>query len=156
MSNKNKNKKSLQQSKPTESTLTSNNPTQKLEPELVKSDSLPSKTITSEFTVYSGPIPPPSHFLEYEKVLPGLANRIMTQSESQSAHRIKIEKRVVYFDSFNLILGNIFAFLIVIAGMISGTILIMHDKNGSGFAAIIAPLVTVTGIFLRKKKTKVD
>ncbi|MFQ7172706.1 MAG: DUF2335 domain-containing protein [Thomasclavelia ramosa] len=44
---------------------------------------------------YSGPIPHPSDFEQYERVLPGAADRILTMAENQSAHRQTLEKAAI-------------------------------------------------------------
>ena len=44
---------------------------------------------------FSGPLPPPSHLREYEEILPGLADRIVTMAESQSHHRMGLEREVI-------------------------------------------------------------
>ena len=43
-----------------------------------------------EFAHYSGPIPPPRLLQDYENIVPGLADRIMTLTEKQSSHRINL------------------------------------------------------------------
>lgn len=48
-----------------------------------------------EQKLYSGPLPPPEDFREYEKVLPGTTDRIVTMVEKQTEHRIEIEKKAV-------------------------------------------------------------
>ncbi len=121
-------------------------------PEIVETKTLPNKEsrlVQSSF--YSGPIPPPELFVGYEKALPGLADRIMTMSESQSAHRIKIESKVIKTDSLRSTLGLVFAFLIVVLGMILGAFLVYNDKPISGFVAMITPLGLVVGAFILQK-----
>jgi uncharacterized membrane protein len=43
-------------------------------------------------TEFSGPIPAPHILAEYDKILPGCANRIITAFEVQYQHRMKIDK----------------------------------------------------------------
>ncbi len=128
--------------------------------QIVKSDHLKSEVVSSvpqqgnhilEASMYSGPIPPPVFFAEYEKALPGLADRVMKMSETQTAHRIDLESRVVKTDNIRSILGLLFAFLIVIAGMVIGGYLVYKDKAVAGFAAMFAPLAVVVGSFIYQK-----
>ena len=124
-----------------------------LKPEIVQTKTLPDKTHNIvQTSIYSGPIPPPELFAGYEKALPGLADRVMMMSESQSAHRIKIENTVVKTDSLRATLGLIFAFLIVVIGMFLGAYLVYEDKPISGFVAMIAPLSLIVGAFIVQKK----
>lgn len=41
---------------------------------------------------YSGPIPPPDIIKDYENILPGSADRIISMAEKQADHRRDIEK----------------------------------------------------------------
>jgi len=123
-------------------------------PEVVQANTLPSRERqVVETSLYSGPIPPPEFFAGYEKALPGLADRVMTMSESQSAHRITIENKVVRSDTFRSTLGLVFAFLIVVIGMVLGAFLVYKDKPISGFVAMIAPLGVVVGAFIFQRKS---
>ena len=47
------------------------------------------------FMGYRGPIPPPEMLWGYEKIVPGAAERILTQFERQSEHRREIERKMV-------------------------------------------------------------
>lgn len=53
-------------------------------------DALPEQVRSSvvEAASFSGPLPPPSMYGEYERVLPGSADRIMGMTEREQAHRI--------------------------------------------------------------------
>ncbi len=105
---------------------------------------------------FSGPMPPPAMLREYDEVLPGLANRIVTMAENQSKHRIKLESRVTTSNIWRGHLGQIFAFLIAIAGIIAGTYLILQDKPVEGLAAIIGPIAGIAGVFIwgKRKQTQ--
>jgi uncharacterized membrane protein len=43
---------------------------------------------------FSGPLPPPSHFAQYDTVVPGAAERILSLAEQESRHRRSIEKMI--------------------------------------------------------------
>ena len=43
-------------------------------------------------SVHSGPLPAPGMFQEYEKVLPGAADRIMAMAEKEANHRHPIDE----------------------------------------------------------------
>ena len=104
---------------------------------------------------YSGPIPAPDDLLAYEQVHPGLADRIMSMAEGQSAHRQNMERRVIGADTSRSMLGLIFAFLIVIGGLGLGTFLIMKQKSTQGYVAMLSPLGVVGAAFIyRQQKDK--
>ena len=44
---------------------------------------------------FSGPLPPPEHLERYEKLLPGITDRLLTIAEKQSDNRIQTERGVV-------------------------------------------------------------
>ena len=48
---------------------------------------------------FSGPIPPPNILRQYEDILPGATDRILTMAEAQSKHRQHMEKTVVEGDT---------------------------------------------------------
>jgi uncharacterized membrane protein len=94
----------------------------------------------------------PSMLREYDEVLPGLANRIVTMAETQSKHRIRLESRVTTSNIWRGHLGQIFAFLIAIAGIMAGTYLILHDKPVEGLVAILGPIGGIAGVFVWGKR----
>lgn len=98
--------------------------------------------------MFSGPLPPPEMFEKYERVLPGLADRITKMAESQSEHRQKLETSVINFDKIKSLLGLVFAFLIVICAIVAGTFLIFKGKPWGGSVIALFPLSTIVGMFI--------
>ena len=49
-------------------------------------------TLMAEFTALSGPLPPPEMLAQYEEILPGAAERILSMAERQAEHRQKMER----------------------------------------------------------------
>jgi uncharacterized membrane protein len=103
---------------------------------------------------YSGPLPTAQQFAEYERTLPGAANRILALAEKEAEHRHKNENAIV--DKSMLLggRGQIFAFVmsIVSMGVIFVSILLKQP-----FAAIPPTIVALTGLssvfvnFMKKK-----
>lgn len=50
-----------------------------------------------EAAAFSGPLPPPSMFGQYDQVLEGSAGRIMAMAEIEQSHRIRWESRCLEF-----------------------------------------------------------
>lgn len=121
-----------------------------IEPEKVKF--LNEQPQTVEMVSYSGPIPSPDLFLGFEQALPGLADRVMTLSESQSKHRQKIESWVVLFQMSKSIIGLFFALLIVLGGIGTSAFLIIKGKPISGFLSGVTPLGAVVWAFIHQKE----
>lgn len=71
-------------------------------------------------TISAGPIPPPDKMEQYEKTLPGSADRILKMAESQSEHRQSLEKQRLSFSNREVHLGQIFGFLIGAIAIVTG------------------------------------
>jgi uncharacterized membrane protein len=50
--------------------------------------------IAAQINMYSGALPPPSILREYDQVVPGAAERLLRQAESQTRHRQNLEQTV--------------------------------------------------------------
>lgn len=103
---------------------------------------------------YQAPLPLASEFERYERAVSGAGNRIIGMAERQSKHRHFIEKVVVILESLKSFLGLFCALGIVIAGLIGGIYLIMHDKSTQGYVAMVVPLFTVAVAFLFQETRK--
>ena len=62
-------------------------------------------------TISAGPIPPPDRMEQYEKTLPGSADRILKMAENQSEHRQSLEKQRLSFSNREVHLGQGLGFL---------------------------------------------
>lgn len=102
-----------------------------------------------EVEFFSGPLPPPEKLEQYNHIIPNGADRILAMAERQSAHRIDIESEVIASDIQNSKLGLIFGFVITMAGIGVGGLLIYSGQTlvGSLFAG--GTLASLVGSFLR-------
>ncbi len=53
--------------------------------------------IEAQFERFSGPIPPPNMMRDYEDVLPGSADRILTMAEREQSRQIEYDNRGLLF-----------------------------------------------------------
>jgi len=91
------------------------------------------KTMTAQYAEYmSGPLPSAQQLERYEQILPGAADRIIKMAEVQSAHRQELEKSVVSANTRDSKLGVIFAFILGIAALASGTIVAINASEWPG------------------------
>lgn len=97
---------------------------------------------------YRGPIPSAGELKRYEDILPGAADRILTMAENQAAHRQKLEAEAITANIKNSRRGQAFAFIISMAVVVVGFILIMCDKNGWGLSMILADLAILAAVFV--------
>jgi uncharacterized membrane protein len=86
---------------------------------------------------YSGPLPHPAILKGYNDVVPGSADRIITQFEEQGRHRRKQESRVITHNLFSSTLGQVLAFVLFMTLAVGGGWLIYTGKSLEGSAAIV-------------------
>ena len=117
----------------------------KYNPELAKG------TKNSILIARSAPLPLPSELKEYEKILPGITDRMMTSYEKQQAHRMELEKMVVRSGVSNTRLGQIFAFILSTIVLSGGILLILKGMNIAGYSVLVTSTATLIGAFLYGK-----
>ena len=75
----------------------------------------PNRSITQyQKAEYTGPLPLPEHFRQYDEILPGAAERILRLAEEQSAHRQYLEKHVTKGDGRHAWAG------LLVGGLVAG------------------------------------
>lgn len=86
-------------------------------------DRLPAEVrgTVAEAAAFSGPLPPPSMFSQYEVVLPGSADRIMQMAENEQSHRIDWENESLQISGGEVSRGQWMGFAVSIL-CIGGTI----------------------------------
>ena len=90
--------------------------------------------------------------LKHDEVFPSLANRIVSLAENQSSHRQRIESKVVDANVNSQRLGLLLGALICLVAIAGGIYLILNGKDISGLAAIIAPLASLSAVFVYAKR----
>jgi len=68
----------------------------------------------------AGPLPSAQQLEQYELIIPGAADRIITMAENQAKHRQELERIVVEAGARDSKMGVIFAFSIGIVTILSG------------------------------------
>ena len=105
---------------------------------------------------YSGPLPPPEILEHFDRIVPGGAERIFAQFESQSARRQKIEVRVINSNTFVQIFGAVSALILGTIAIGGGLYLVHEGKSLGGFGAFFAGLASLVGVYIYGKKSQVD
>ena len=102
----------------------------------------------TEGAFFSGPLPQAQELQKYNEIVPGAANRIIIMAEEQASHRRLLESRVIKSDTRNSTLGLIFGLIIGLAGVISGTVIIIYGYaiygvvvGGGTIASLVATFV---------------
>lgn len=101
--------------------------------------------------MYSGPIPPPSSLAEYENILPGSADRILTMTERQSSHRINLEGKVVEAEIKNGKTGQIMGFILAVLALGAGITFAIFGMKTEAIVTIIVTILGLCALFINSR-----
>ena len=101
---------------------------------------------------FSGPLPHPMILNEYEKICPGLADRIVAMAEKDQKHNIDIRQKSLEYQGRDSLLGSLFAFSTIFIALASGTFLIYTGNEVGGFVALISAVCAGAKVFFGKTK----
>ena len=102
--------------------------------------------VASEFR--SGILPPPEDLERYEKLSPGITDRMLKTYELQVNHRISLEKTVIEGDSMRANRGQILGFITVLVVLGIAVVLMVNGYSVGGLGTLIAALATLVGVFI--------
>lgn len=103
--------------------------------------------VRAEQQSFSGPLPPPQILEHYNQIVPGCAEKIISQWENQVKHRQDLEKQVIKSDIRQSYYGATLGFIIAISAIGAGTFLAYIGRPTEGIAAIITALVGLVGVY---------
>ncbi len=105
--------------------------------------------------MFRGPHPPPEMLKAYEDVLPGLADRMVRQGESQTAHRQLMEREFLTMERMDRQelrsqsrLGLWLGFVVVVLGFVVSVILTALGHPLAGGLAFLGDLGLLAGVFV--------
>lgn len=98
-------------------------------------------------SLFQGPLPPPQILNNYDQIVPGSAERIISLWESQVRHRQELEKKAIGSDIKQSYYGAALGFIIAIFAIGAGTFLAYIGQPTEGLAAIITALVGLVGVY---------
>jgi uncharacterized membrane protein len=75
----------------------------------------------------------------------------MAMAEKQSAHRERLEARVIEGGVANQTRGSYFAFIISVIAIVGGFVLIEQGKSAIGLSSIITSVGGLVGVFVYSK-----
>jgi uncharacterized membrane protein len=105
-------------------------------------------------TVHSGPLPAPHTLAEYDRVQPGLAERIVQMTEKEQLQRHSIENKIINMHVGRVVRGQwIAAGLAVLFGSF-GTYLAVIDKPAASITVFGTTIVGLVGIFIWGRKSE--
>ncbi|MBI2833463.1 MAG: DUF2335 domain-containing protein [Acidobacteria bacterium] len=112
----------------------------------------PGYALVSQQELRVAPLPKPEELAQFEAVLPGLAERIVTMAEENGRDR-RLNNRTMRWVT---ILGQVFAFTIMMTALLGGFYLVQQGQDSAGVAAIVtaigAPLATF--VYNRKRSSQ--
>jgi uncharacterized membrane protein len=105
---------------------------------------------------HSGPLPPPEQLSEYDRVLPGLAERIVKLTEAEQRHRHEIVDLAVRRDARIRERGQALAMVALIVMVAFCCYLVATDNAQTAGVVAVGVIAAVVGIFVtgRKEDTK--
>jgi uncharacterized membrane protein len=101
---------------------------------------------------FSGPLPPPEMLAEYERALPGCAERIVKMVETEGDHRRECETRIVRADIRLSHIGQVMALVIALSALALAGLLLYDNKKIGGLASLIIGLGTLAGVFFYARR----
>jgi len=114
------------------------------------------QTMESQF---HGPIPPPNILAEYEKLLPGAADRILAMAESETAHRQMMEGKAVNAEIDGLKseatdtrIGQIFGLVIGLTTVLAGAYTAVNGAQITGALIGTSGVVGLVSAFIVGRK----
>ena len=115
---------------------------------------LPSQTAAalavsrSEFTAFSGPIPPPDLLKQYDEIEPGRAARLLNLAEDQSRHRMELEKKIVDSDIRRSWAGLAGGLVVCLAVVAVGALAVTQSQAVAGSTMIVGAITALAGCFV--------
>jgi uncharacterized membrane protein len=124
--------------------LSKRNRNRQLPPPTAVQQGLQHRIVAQRQELRIAPLPTPDELAHYEAVLPGLANRIVTMAEQNGHDRRKTNRTI----RWATILGQLFAFVTVIAALSIGFYLVNGGKDVAGVSTLIAAIGVPLGVLV--------
>jgi uncharacterized membrane protein len=97
---------------------------------------------------FCGPLPSPEALEDYNRVVPGLADRIVSMTEGQQKHRMTLESSMATSQQKQSQRGQIFAFLLTILLITCGGILAFTNHTAAGVTIFSTTIIGVAATFI--------
>lgn len=95
-----------------------------------------------------GRLPSPEALERFDRVLPGLADRITTMSEGWARDQW-LNNRTTRWST---ILGQVFAFVVAMTIILGGFYLVLHDKSPEGITAVVGTVGAIVAAFIYRRR----
>jgi uncharacterized membrane protein len=98
-------------------------------------------------------LPPPSTLAKYNDAYPGCAKQLVDMAEAHARHRQALETKITDADAALRSRGQLFGFLLSLAVIIGGFIVIATGRSVEGFTAILLAFASLVGLFLYSRRS---
>jgi uncharacterized membrane protein len=105
------------------------------------------QTISQQIS-FSGPLPPASELAQYDKALPGAAERILTLTETEFAERHKRENRILDILSHSQMLS----FILSILSLGAVCLCVILSQPGASIAPALIAIPSILSVIFNRKK----
>lgn len=102
---------------------------------------------------WSGPLPSPQQLQQFNSIIPKGAERIMTMTEQEAAHRRDQERKALRADFLIQLLGIACAFTVAIGGVAAAVRLALGGHDVVAATMISAPLAIIVTAFLQRRNS---
>ena len=106
------------------------------------------RVVETQIESFSGPIPSPALLREYESILVGSANRLISMAEMQANHRQSLEKVVVEGDSRRADNGLKYGLIVALTGLASAVLLAVAGHESVAMVVGGLDLASLAGVFV--------
>lgn len=108
--------------------------------------------IQQKTTHFAGPLPPPESLAQYDKIVPGAAERIIAMAEKEMEHRHKNEDKTTKSIIVTTVISIVFAFISVL--VLCAIVIYALYRGFGSVAGIIATgaIAAVAGVFIGKSR----
>lgn len=110
-----------------------------------------SSIVKTSVQQFSGPLPPPEVLREFDQIIPGAAERILSMAEQEGVHRRELEKRIVRVGTHNDSVGMYLATLVAICFMGVAAYAIQKGYTVSAVIIALAEIVALAIVHVSRK-----
>ncbi len=107
-------------------------------------------------TITSGPIPSPSTLKEYDEIIPGAAERILSMAEQEAAHLRNIEREALIKASEQVKRGQVFGLIIGILAFLTSIIALVLGSEKTAIALGGTTVVGLVAVFVTGRFSQPD
>lgn len=105
---------------------------------------------------FQGPIPSPQDLANYDRVLPGLADRLITTFENQAAHRMRLENSATRSENIRSYCGLAAGVIVALAFLAMAGFLIHEGHDVAGGVLGTVDIVALVGTFIYGTNSRKD